>query len=178
MLLTATLSTVVDTMPDTAATFTVKSKAFEEGMALPTKYYGDSFGCNGGNLMPDLYWSNAPMGTKSFAVTLYDMDAPTGSGFWHYVAYDLPSETTHLPEGKGGTLLPPCSIEGNTDLGKPGFFGPCPPPGRLHHYIYSVYALAIDKLPVDQGSSPSMIGFMIWQHQLAKATLGFHVGPR
>ncbi len=161
-----------------ASEFVLKSRGFEPGAVLTTQYQGDLFGCSGGNLVPDLYWSNAPSNTKSFAVTLYDNDAPTGSGFWHWIVFDISKETAGLPGGKDSTALPAGAVEANTDLGKPGFFGPCPPPGRVHNYVYSVYALDIEKLPAANGASPALVGFAIWQHQLAKATLGFRVGPR
>lgn len=87
--------------------------------------------------MPNLAWMNVPKDTKSFAVTFYDKDAPTGSGFWHWVAYDIPADTKGLPGGVNGGTLPEGTVEGNTDLGKPGFFEPCPPVGRKHNYVYT-----------------------------------------
>ncbi|RYX97843.1 MAG: YbhB/YbcL family Raf kinase inhibitor-like protein [Comamonadaceae bacterium] len=167
------------TKPDGASRpFNLSSQAFEPGAVAGERYHGERFGCSGGNTMPPLSWDEAPAGAKSFAVTLHDLDAPTGSGFWHWVAYDLPAATTGLPGGKDGTVLPGGAKEGNTDLGTPGFFGPCPPPGRQHRYVYTVHALDVTHLPAAADDSPAMVGFIIWQHELARATLMFKVGPR
>lgn len=164
--------------PVYAAQFALQSKALRPGAAMGAEHYWNSFGCTGKNIMPDLAWHNAPAGTKSFAVSFYDKDAPTGSGFWHWMLYDIPVATTALPGGANGGTLPAGAIEGNTDLGRPGFFGPCPPVGRKHNYVYTVYALKVDKLPVEKGSTPALVGFFLWQNTLAKATLTVTGGPR
>jgi hypothetical protein len=164
--------------PARAAGFEVRSQAVAAGATIPAAQYWNNFGCTGGNVMPDLTWKNAPAGTKSFAVTFYDKDAPTGSGFWHWVVYDIPASVTSLPGGANGGALPPGATEGNTDLGKPGFFGPCPPVGRTHRYVYTVHALKADKLEVDKAAGPAMIGFFLWQNTIAKASLEIKAGPR
>lgn len=151
--------------------FAVSSKALKSGESIKPEHFWNNFGCSGGNVMPDLAWSNAPAGTKSFAVTFYDKDAPTGSGLWHRVVYDIPAATTGLPGGAGGGAIPAGAIEGNTDLGKPGFFGPCPPQGRTHNYVYTVHALKVDKLPVDAGATPALVGFFLWQNRIGEATM-------
>lgn len=161
-----------------AEEFELASTALKSGDAIQSEHYWNNFGCDGKNVMPELHWSNAPKGTKSFAITFYDRDAPTGSGFWHWVVYDIPAQTTSLPGGVNGTRLPVGAVEGNTDLGKPGFFGPCPPVGRVHNYIYTIYALKVDKLPVDASASPALVGFALWQNTIEKATLSLTAGPR
>jgi Raf kinase inhibitor-like YbhB/YbcL family protein len=161
-----------------AADFTLSSKRIAAGGSIAAEHYWNNFGCTGGNVMPDLQWRNVPAGTKSFAVTFYDQDAPTGSGFWHWVAYNIPAEQTGLAGGVNGGALPAGAVEGNTDLGKPGFFGPCPPVGRTHNYVYTVHALKVDKLPVDQAATPALIGFFIWQNSLGKASFSVKAGPR
>lgn len=161
-----------------AADFELTSKTLPQGAPIGPEHYWNNFGCSGGNVTPDLAWRNAPPGTKSFAVTFYDKDAPTGSGFWHWVVYDIPATTDGLPGGTNGGTLPAGAVEGNTDLGKPGFLGPCPPIGRVHDYMYSVYALKVDKLPVEKTFSPALVGFFLWQNTLAKATLDVMAGPR
>jgi Raf kinase inhibitor-like YbhB/YbcL family protein len=161
-----------------AGNFKISSQALRPNAAIGAANYWNNFGCSGANVMPDLAWANAPAGTKSFAVTFHDKDAPTGSGFWHWVAYDIPSQTTGLPGGVNGGVLPEGVIEGNTDLGKPGFFGPCPPVGRQHEYSYTVHALKVEKLPLDKGASPALVGFYLWQNSLGKATLKVTAGPR
>jgi Raf kinase inhibitor-like YbhB/YbcL family protein len=173
----ATLMTV-QALSAHAADFAVSSKAIAAGATIGADLYWNNFGCSGKNIMPDLSWKNAPAGTKSFAVTFYDKDAPTGSGFWHWVVYDIPASATGLPGGVNGGALPMGSIEGNTDLGKPGFFGPCPPVGREHNYVYTVHALKVDKLGVDQGAGPAFIGFNLWMNRIGEATLQIKAGPR
>lgn len=161
-----------------AAVFSVSSNTISDGATIGADLYWNNFGCSGKNVMPDLAWKGAPAGTKSFAVTFYDKDAPTGSGFWHWVAFDIPASVTSLPGGANGGNLPAGAVEGQTDLGKPGFFGPCPPVGREHNYVYTVHALKVDKLGVDKGASPAFVGFNLWMHRIGEATLKFKAGPR
>ena len=177
-LLSAALASLLLSSVAQAADFELTSKTFEPGAAIRAEHYWNNFGCSGANIAPDLAWRNAPVGTRSFALTFYDKDAPTGSGFWHWVAYDIPATTAGLPGGANGGALPAGAVEGNTDLGKPGFFGPCPPAGRKHNYVYTVHALKVDKLPVDRSASPALVGFFLWQNTLGKATLNLVAGPR
>lgn len=158
--------------------FTLKSNLVS-GKPIPPEYYGNQFGCTAQGLSPRLEWKNPPAGTKSFAITFYDQDAPTGSGFWHYVLTDVPADVHAIEIGalaKGD--IPNGSIEGMTDAGKPGFFGPCPPVGRKHHYVYTVYALKVGQLGVPAQSTPAFIGFNLWANQLAKASFTVTAGPR
>jgi Raf kinase inhibitor-like YbhB/YbcL family protein len=161
-----------------AAGFKLKSSVAKPGASIAAEHYTNGFGCTGANVMPDLSWQKAPKETKSYAVTFYDKDAQTGSGFWHWVLYDIPASTTSLPGGANGGTLPPGAVEGNTDVSKPGFIGPCPPPGRKHNYVYTVHALKVDKLPVEKGFSSALIGVFLYQNTLAKATLTVTAGPR
>src|SRR5258706_11089514 len=149
------------------------------GNAIPANYYWNNFGCSGQNQSPELHWENAPSGTKSFAITFYDRDAPTGSGFWHYVAYNLPVGTDHIDIGElAGGKLPVGTVEGNTDLGKPGFLGPCPPVGRAHNYVYTVHALKVEKLEVPANATAALTNFFFWQNSLGKAEYIVKAGPR
>ena len=135
-------------------------------------YRGPGGDCTGGNVSPALSWSGAPKGTKSFAVSMYDPDAPTGSGFWHWWVADLPADTTGLPKGAGsGTGLPAGAIQVRNDFGAVGYGGPCPPKGRPHHFQITVYALDVDKLGVDANVSAAVMGLDVHGHTLAKATL-------
>jgi Raf kinase inhibitor-like YbhB/YbcL family protein len=129
----------------------------------------NGFGCTGGNTSPQLAWSGAPAGTKSFALTMYDPDAPTGSGWWHWIVVNMPATTTKLDAGASGKNMPAGAQELRTDFGKPGYGGPCPPPGAPHRYIFTIYALNVEKLDLDAQSSGAMAGFMINQNKLAKA---------
>src|SRR5262249_32013324 len=138
----------------------LESPSIKPGATLNEAQVFNSFGCSGKNLSPALQWSGAPAGTKSFAVTLYDPDAPTGSGWWHWVVFNIPASTTSLPEGAGstdGAHLPAGAAQGKTDFGAPGFGGACPPPGdKPHRYIFTVYALKTDKLDASADASPAM----------------------
>ena len=128
----------------------------------------------GGNVSPALSWSNPPAGTRSFALLAYDPDAPTGSGWWHWVVYNIPAETTSLPAGAGDpnkSLMPSGAVQGRTDFGAPGYGGPCPPPGKPHHYYFRLYALKVPKLEVPADASPAFIGFNVNSNAIGKAEL-------
>ena len=157
-----------------SATFTVSSPTLAENTNISEDQYLNSFGCSGKNERPILRWCNAPIGTKSFAVTLYDQDAPTGSGFWHWVCYDIPGDTAEIANGPN----PQGAKEANTDFGEPGFFGPCPPIGRQHRYTYYVHALDSETIDVPENATGALAGFVIHQHTLAKASFTVIAGPR
>ena len=158
-----------------AGGFTITSSVFKDGGTLAAAQVFDSFGCTGGNHSPDLSWSGAPAGTKSFAVTIYDPDAPTGSGWWHWTVFDIPASVTHLPVDAGAEKsagLPKGAIQGRTDFGFSHFGGPCPPVGDApHHYQVTVYALKVDKLSLDANASGAMVGYYLHMNALAKATI-------
>lgn len=140
-------------------------------IALTHVYNG--MGCNGQNLSPALEWSNAPAGTRSFAVTAYDPDAPTGSGWWHWVIYNIPASTTSLAAGAGnGRNAPEGSDEGTTDFGTKGYGGPCPPVGdRPHHYHFTVFALKTQKLDLPGNATAAFVGFNLNANKLATAQI-------
>ena len=147
---------------------------------IGNRHVFNGFGCSGQNVSPALAWKNAPAGTKSFAITAYDPDAPTGSGWWHWVVYDVPGTVTALPSGAGSTTpsaLPAGAVQGNTDFGTKGYGGPCPPPGdRPHRYIFTVHALKVAKLDVPANATAAMVGFSINANRLASATLTARYG--
>jgi len=154
--------------------FTVTSTDVKDGAVLGTKQVYKGFGCTGENISPQLSWKGAPAGTKSFAVTVYDPDAPTGSGWWHWVLYNLPATTTGLPAGAGDPakkLLPPGAVQGRTDFGTPGFGGACPPHGdKPHRYVFTVFALKTDKIDVPADATAAMVGFNLNANKLASAS--------
>jgi len=129
--------------------------------------------CGGDNISPQLTWKNAPAGTQSFAVTIYDPDAPTGSGWWHWLAYDLPAGTTSLDAGAGADgKLPAGAKHGRNDYGTKDFGGACPPRGdKPHRYIVTVYALKVSQLNVPADASAAMIGFNLNANKLGSATI-------
>ncbi len=122
-----------------------------------------------GNTSPHLKWSGAPEGTKSYAVTCYDPDAPTGSGFWHWTLANIPADVTELPTGGP---VPAGAVEGRTDYGEPGFGGAAPPAGHgPHRYIFTVFAVDVEKLEVTPDNSGAVFGFNLHFHTLAKASI-------
>ena len=154
-----------------ADTFTLSSDTLKGQLTRQEEFKG--FGCNGENRSPELHWSAAPKGTKSFALTVFDPDAPTGSGWWHWIVVNISNTVTHLPQDASAKhLLPKGAVETVTDFGKPGFGGPCPPKGdKAHRYVFTIYALDTDKLDITEKTDSAHVGFMINQHTLAKATL-------
>jgi len=138
------------------------------------------FGCTGDNVSPGLAWSDPPAGTKSFAVTLYDPDAPTGSGWWHWVVYDIPAGQRELPSGAGaatGLSLPKGARQADNDFGAPGYGGPCPPAGdKPHRYVFTVYALDVATLGAAADASAALIGFNLQAHAIAAASLVIYHG--
>ena len=148
-------------------TFTLSSNDITDGGVLPDAQVQAK-----GNTSPHLKWSGAPEGTKSYAVTCYDPDAPTGSGFWHWTVANIPAEVTGLAEGASGAGLPKGAVEGRTDYGEPGFGGAAPPPGHgPHRYIFTVFAVDVDTLPVTPEDSGAKYGFNLHFHTLAKASI-------
>lgn len=133
------------------------------------------FGCAGGNASPQLSWRGAPEGAKSFAVTCFDPDAPTGSGFWHWVVVNIPPTVTSLAMGAGNperNALPAGALQVRTDFGAPGYGGPCPPAGdHPHRYIFTVSAVSLEALPVTADTSAAVVGFYLHFNTLDKATL-------
>jgi Raf kinase inhibitor-like YbhB/YbcL family protein len=154
--------------------FTLTSPDIREGAKMSDRHVFSGMGCKGGNVSPALSWSGAPAGTKSFAVTAYDPDAPTGSGWWHWVIYDIPASATGLRAGAGSPtakLAPAGSVEGHTDFGTAGYGGPCPPPGPAHHYVFTVYALKVPKIDVPANATAAMVGFNLNANVLGKASI-------
>jgi len=157
------------------AAFHLSSASFAAHGTLADDQVFNSFGCSGKNLSPALHWSGAPAATKSFALMVYDPDAPTGSGWWHWVLYNIPASATDLGVGAGAvgsTLLPAGAVQGRTDFGTMGYGGPCPPAGdKPHHYIFTLYALKVDKLDVPGDASPALIVFYAHANKLASAKI-------
>jgi Raf kinase inhibitor-like YbhB/YbcL family protein len=157
-----------------AADFSVTSPTFKPGDSLKNEQVFNGFGCSGKNISPQLEWSEPPAGTKSFAITAYDPDAPTGSGWWHWVVFNIPPTVRKLDLGAGqlkSKKMPKGAIQSRTDFGKAGYGGPCPPPGdKPHHYHFRVYALK-DQLPLKEDTPAAQVGFYINQNKLAEAEL-------
>lgn len=154
-------------------TFTLTSQ--DLGGQATQRHEFNGFGCSGDNQSPQLSWQNAPKGTKSFAITMYDPDAPTGSGFWHWIVFDIPENVNELVPNAGNinlNLAPKGTIQSITDYGIKGFGGPCPPESHgLHQYIITVYALKTASLGLDDTVNPAIVGFNLWNQTLAKASI-------
>jgi len=154
-------------------TFTLKSP--DLGGQFTNEFVAGNFGCNGSNKSPALSWQNAPAGTKSYAVTMYDMDAPTGSGFWHWVVVDIPANVQGLKQGAGDVksgLAPTGCLQTINDVGQAGYQGPCPGEGdQPHRYLITVYALNTAKLGTTSASTAALSGFMLNKQAIAKASL-------
>ena len=156
------------------AKFTLTSSDFTDGGTIATAQVFNGFDCKGGNVSPALKWSGAPEGTRSFALLVHDPDAPTGSGWWHWIVYNIPAGTTSVPAGAGDprkNLMPAGAVQGRTDYGTVGYGGPCPPPGKPHHYHFRLYALKVAKLEVPADASAALIGFNVRAQELGHAEL-------
>jgi Raf kinase inhibitor-like YbhB/YbcL family protein len=150
--------------------FTVTSNDVADGqMMTDAQLYA------GKNLSPHLRWEGFPAETRGFAVTCYDPDAPTGSGFWHWVLFDLPASVTELPTGAGSgdkAGLPAGAIHARNDFGTHDFGGAAPPEGDPpHRYVFAVHALDTDKLGPDESASPAYVGFNLRFHTIARGLL-------
>jgi Raf kinase inhibitor-like YbhB/YbcL family protein len=155
--------------------FELTSTDIQAGKPMPKAQEYQGFGCDGANISPQLAWRDAPEGTKSFAVTAYDPDAPTGSGWWHWLAFNIPAHVHELPTGAGdpaSDLAPAGMVQHRTDYGAAGFGGACPPKGdQAHRYQFKVFALDVERLDIAPESSAALVGFMLNAHKLGVAEL-------
>ncbi len=158
--------------------FTLKSDDISGQLTNAQVFNG--FGCTGENISPSLSWDNVPKGTKSFAITMYDKDAPTGSGWWHWIVVDIPKDVTNIEQNSGNVsldLMPEGAIQTRTDYGQSGFGGACPPVGHgAHQYVITVYALDRETLGVNADAAPALVGYMINAHTIAKASVIAYYG--
>lgn len=155
-----------------ATDFSLSSPDITDGGTMAFAQTANMFGCAGSNVSPQLSWSNAPEGTKSYVVSAYDMDAPTGSGFWHWVMFNIPADVTVLEPGITPTAGAPAgAIQSRADAGFAGYLGACPLDGMAHRYVFTVIALKVEKLDLKSDASGALIGFMANANALAKATI-------
>ncbi len=158
-----------------ARAFSLTSPDIKPDAKIGDEQVFDSFGCTGKNVSPALNWTDPPTGTKGYALMVYDPDAPTGSGFWHWVMFDIPADVTGLTKGAGDPksgYAPKGPIQGHNDFGFAGYGGPCPPPGaEPHHYHFMLFALDTQKLDADENATAAVVGFNVHFHTLGKAEL-------
>jgi Raf kinase inhibitor-like YbhB/YbcL family protein len=152
-------------LPSGIGHFSLTSTDISQGRPIPQRFWG----CTDSGVSPQLSWSGAPAATKSYAVTVFDADAPTGSGFWHWVAWDIPATTTSLPTG---AVLPAGAVNGTNDGGAVGYTGPCPPEGDVtHHYRFTVVALNVPSIELPPNTHAAVVGFVTGHNALASAAL-------
>jgi len=166
--------------PAAHAQMKVTSAEMKDGGTIANEQVATVFNgsdCKGGNISPSLSWTGAPSGTKSFVITVYDPDAPTGSGFWHWAVFNIPASTMSIPKNAGDVkakLMPKDALQLRNDYGLSGYGGPCPPKGDApHHYIFTVIAADVDKLPILKGrdTSATLGRFNLHYHTLGTASL-------
>lgn len=156
--------------------FNLISSSLKEGDFVPNHHVYNGLGCHGDNVSPALKWEGAPRDTKSFAVTVFDPDAPTDHGWWHWTVVNIPASITELKEGASQNGLPSGAMEIMTDFHKTNYGGPCPPKGTTHRYVFTVYALKTDKLNVGPTSNPIEVKDRIQKESLAEASFTVKYG--
>jgi Raf kinase inhibitor-like YbhB/YbcL family protein len=156
-------------------TFAVTSTDITDGQPLSMAQVSGVMGAGGQDVSPQLSWSGFPAQTRSFAVTCYDPDAPTASGFWHWAVADIPASVTELPSGTGtpgSAGLPAGAVTLRNDAGMAGYVGAAPPPGHgPHRYAFVVHAVDVDKLGIDANATPAVLGFNLFSHTLARGMI-------
>ena len=156
-----------------APSFRVSSESFQDGQTLPAAQRGASTGAGAKDQSPQLSWSGAPAGTKGYAVTMFDPDAPGRGGFWHWAVLDVPADVTSLPAGAGaGKHLPAGAIQLRNDGGFHGYLGAAPPPGHgPHRYVITVHALDIAPCGLNEHTAPGSLEAKLSRHTLGRGTL-------
>ncbi len=174
-LVVATLLLMLSPAYGADAPFRLVSPGLAPGSPMPLAQVYNGFGCTGGNVSPALSWSNPPAGTRSFALLVHDPDAPTDSGWWHWVVWNIPADVLALPARAGDPaagLMPAGAIQGNTDFGTPGYGGPCPPAGsKPHRYNFRLHALKVEKLDLPPNATAAFVSFNVNANSIGVAEL-------
>ena len=177
----AMLATLVIPVCAQAGGFSLESPDINQRKPITNKYVFNGFGCSGENVSPALVWMSPPADAKSYALMVHDPDAPTGgSGWWHWIVVNIPKSTIGLQQGAGDPVLkklPTGAVQVRTDFGTAGWGGPCPPVGdKPHRYVFTLYALGVEKLDIPNDATAALAGFMINSNAIAKATLTARYG--
>jgi len=168
----ATAIALVTAVAARAGKLTLSSPSIIEGGIVPNAHVYNGYGYHGENMSPQLSWADAPSGTKSFAVTMYDPDAPHPGGWWHWLVFDIPADAQGLAEDAGsGKDLPAGAVQSMTDFQTTGYGGPCPPPGKPHRYVFTVYALKVAKLGLAASTPPGRVDEAIRRFALGQASI-------
>jgi hypothetical protein len=162
-----------------AKTFQIKSNDIKFGEVISQKHVFNGFGCDGKNISPQISWNKLPKGTKSLALSVYDPDAPTGSGWWHWILVNIPVDYTEIPKNfgaKNNFELDGKILQIRNDFGQFAFGGPCPPKGdKKHRYVFTIHALKTSNLNLKDSDTAALAGFMINANEIAKASfIGFY----
>jgi Raf kinase inhibitor-like YbhB/YbcL family protein len=170
-------------LPARGAGFSLESPDVNARKPIAEKFVFNGFGCEGENISPAVVWMSAPQGVKSFALTVHDPDAPTGgSGWWHWLVINIPADMVGLQQGAGDPAakkLPKGAIQMRTDFGKYGWGGPCPPVGdHPHRYVFTIYALKVEKLDVPDDANAALVGYMLNANRIGKASFTAHYGRK
>ncbi|MEJ2612814.1 MAG: YbhB/YbcL family Raf kinase inhibitor-like protein [Candidatus Thiodiazotropha sp.] len=174
-LATYLIATATLTLTPIVHAFELMSSDLQAGKQMPKAQEYQGFGCNGDNRSPQLSWRDSPKGTKSYAITMYDPDAPTGSGWWHWITYNIPADVRELPRDAGrpkSGLAPKGMVQHRNDYSTFDFGGACPPEGdKSHRYQFKIFALDVEHLDVPPESSAALAGYMINAHKIGVAEL-------
>lgn len=157
----------------TGNAFTLYSPDIYNGKEIQKEQVFNGFGCKGKNISPKLVWKNAPKSTKSFAITMFDKDAETASGWWHWVVYDISANIALIEDGasEDKKLFPKGAIQATNDYGEKGFGGVCQTNEKKHNYIITLYALDVEKLDLPKNATPAMINYFLNLHKISTAKI-------
>jgi len=162
---------ILSTTEADAKRFSLSSPELKKNTYFQQKYLWNKNGCKGENISPPLEWEYAPKNTESFALTVFDPDATSGSGWWHWVLINIPKTAKKISENASkNKSIPHGSIEIRNDFGEISWGGPCPPPGETHHYVFTIYALKTKGISVNEQSTPAQIGIELQKNMIKKAS--------
>lgn len=168
VLAAAALQAVPSAAAGPSGDFHAASASIGDEGALRPEHLLEGYGCHGANLSPEVHWSNAPVGTRSFAVTVQDVDAPTDSGWWHWTVLDIPADWSRIPKGLSTSPGAGGLVQLRSDFGSAGWGGPCPPQGgQPHRYVFKVYALPVARLGLNADATPAMASYLLRAQALA-----------
>lgn len=158
--------------------FTLYSSDMVNNQQVREEQFFNGFGCDGENISPKLVWTNAPKNAKSFAITIFDKDAKTGSGWWHWIVYNIPANVNLIENGASNhkKIMPKGAVETINDYGTKGYGGVCPLDNEKHNYVIMIYALDVDKLDLSKKATPAMVRYYINQHKITTATINAFYG--